>query len=140
MKIPLRNTKQTLAMAGLEGNTEVKGLSYNRSSPNTNPVYTVPTLLIDGVQGKEFLVNNRNDEDEVASVVEAACKEVLGRTGGAGFPLLFEDYYGHSKISSVKRGVERAGATALIYHKDLKESCSEGEVEEWLRRSRSGEK
>ena len=39
----------------------------------------------------------------------------------------------------VKRGVERAGATALIYHMNSKESCSEGEVEEWLRRRRSGE-
>ena len=44
-----------------------------------------------------------------------------------------------SKISIVKRGVERAGATALIYHENSKESCSEGEVEEWLRRRRSGE-
>ena len=35
--------------------------------------------------------------------------------------------------------MERAGATVLIYHKDSKESCSEGEVEEWLRRRRSGE-
>ena len=64
---------------------------------------------------------------------------VLGRTGGAGFPLLLNDY-SDSKIRIVKRGVERAGATALIYHKDSKESCSEGEVEEWLRRRRSGEK
>merc|ERR1712130_206783 len=143
MDIPLRNTKQTLAMAGLEGNTMVKGLNeYGGSSLiKTNPVYTVPTLLIDGVQGKKFLVNNSRDEDEVASAVEAACKEVLGRTGGAGFPLLlnYPEYYPHSKIRILKRGVERAGATALIYQDDSKESCSEGEVEEWLRRRRSGE-
>ena len=50
MDIPLRNTKQTLAMAGLEGNTQVKGLDHFNKF-NTNPVYTVPTLLIDGVQG-----------------------------------------------------------------------------------------
>ena len=66
-----------------------------------------------------------------------ACKEVLGRTGGAGFPLIFDDYDA-SKMSIVKRGVERAGARALIYYKHSKESCSEGEVEE-LRRKRSGE-
>ena len=36
--------------------------------------------------------------------------------------------------------MERAGATALVYHKALpKESCSEVEAEEWLRRRRSGE-
>ena len=92
--------------------------------------------LIDGVEGKQFFVKENEDNVKVASVLEAACKEVLGRTGGAGFPLLFDA----SKISIVKRGVERAGATALIYHYNSKESCSEGEVEEWLRRRRSGEK
>ena len=36
--------------------------------------------------------------------------------------------------------MERAGATALVYHGSLpKESCSEVEVEEWLRKRRSGE-
>ena len=35
--------------------------------------------------------------------------------------------------------MERAGATALIYHGQSNESCSEAEVEEWLRRRRSGE-
>ena len=34
--------------------------------------------------------------------------------------------------------MERAGATALFYHRDSKENCSEAEVEEWLRRRRSG--
>ena len=36
--------------------------------------------------------------------------------------------------------MERAGATALVYHKILpKETCSEVEVEEWIRKRRSGE-
>ena len=36
--------------------------------------------------------------------------------------------------------MERAGATALVYHGFLpKESCSEVEVEEWIRKRRSGE-
>ena len=35
--------------------------------------------------------------------------------------------------------MERAGATVLIYHNDSKESCSEADVEEWLRRRRSRE-
>ena len=48
--------------------------------------------------------------------------------------------YFDSRISAVKRGVERAGATALVYHKDLsKESCSDVEVEEWIRKRGSGE-
>ena len=54
----------------------------------TSPVYKIPVLMMTGVEGKEFLVNNRNDDNEVSSVMEAACKEVLGRTGGAGFPIL----------------------------------------------------
>merc|ERR1712004_515990 len=79
-------------------------------------------------------------EEEVERVVKEATKEVLRRTGGAGFPLLCYDYYNRSRTSAAKRGVERAGATALVYHKDLpKESCSEVEVEEWIRKRRSGE-
>ena len=106
----------------------------------TNPVYKIPNQLMAGLEGKQFLYNNKDDKDEVTSVVEAACKEVLGRTGGAGFPLLFDDPSSDgSKIRIVKRGVERAGATVLIYCRWSKESCSEAEVEEWLRRRRSGE-
>ena len=105
----------------------------------TNPVYKIPDLMMTGVEGKEFLLNNRKDADELVSVVEAACKEVLRRTGGAGFPILYGDFADDSKIRIVKRGVERAGATALIYHKKSNESCSEVEVKEWLRRRRSGE-
>ena len=82
-------------------------------------------------------MSTTDDDNEVASVVEAACKEVLGRTGGAGFPIFFDGFY-DSKIGIVKRGVERAGATAIVYHRNSNESCSEAEVEEWLRRRRSG--
>merc|ERR1712083_927541 len=97
--------------------------------------YKLPVNLLEGVTGKQFLYYNYND-NEIASVVEAAFKEFLGRTGGAGFPILCDDY--SSYISAVKRGLERAGATALFYHGWSKESCSEAEVEEWLRRRRSG--
>ena len=64
--------------------------------------------MISGVEGKQFLVNNRDDAEEVASAVEAACKEVLGRTGGAGFPLLCDDYSA-SQILSLKDCQERGG-------------------------------
>lgn len=133
MDIPLRNTKQTLAMARLEGNTKVKDL--DGSKHNTKPVYNIPDLMIDGVQGNEFILDIMYDDEKLTSAVEEACKEVLVRTGGAGFPLLFDWY---EKASIVKRGVERAGATAIFYPVPSKESCSESEVEEWLRRRRSG--
>ena len=139
MDLPLRNTKQTLAMAGLKRNTDVKELSNSGGpSTNTNPVYNVPKLMIAGIEGKQFLVNNREDADEVASAVEEACKDVFGRTGGAGFPILL-DAWEESRIRIVKRGVERAGATVLVYPGLSKECCSDGEVEEWLRRRRNGE-
>ena len=94
MNVPLRNTKQTLAMAGLEGNKGVKGLNHDDGSgTQTAPVYKVPCNLMEGVEGKEFLVNNKkDDEDEVERVVKEATKEVLRRTGGAGFPLLYNGY------------------------------------------------
>jgi len=136
MDVPLRNTKQTLTLAGLEENKGVKELNNYTSSTKTNPVYNIPTNLMEGVEGKEFLVNSRYDDEEMEGVVEEATREVLKRTGGAGFPLLCHDYI-DSTLSAVKRGVERAGATVLVYHRE--ESCSEVEVEEWLRRKRSGE-
>ena len=137
MAMPLRNTRQTLALAKLEGNTGVKQLSnYAAGSTKTNPVYRIPQQLVKGIEGKQFIVNNINDLSELASVVEAACNDLLGRTGGAGFPLLC---YPTSMLRSVKRGVERAGATALIYHGWPDKCCSEGEVEGWLRRRRIGE-
>ena len=54
----------------------------------TSPVYKIPNQLMAGLEGKQFLYNNKDDKDEVTSVVEAAYKVVLLRTGGAGFPLL----------------------------------------------------
>merc|ERR1712013_530582 len=66
----------------------------------SRPVYKIPVHLLEGVEGKEFIVNNWNDEE----------------------------------------GVERAGATALVYHRWLPdETCSDVVVEEWLKRRRSGE-
>ena len=85
MDVPLRNTKQTLALAGLEGNKGVKGLLIGGTQ--TKPVYNIPTHLIEGVEGKEFLFNNKDDvfnnkddEEEVERVVEEATKEVLRRS------------------------------------------------------------
>merc|ERR1712079_117292 len=54
MDMPLRNTKQTLALAGLEGNKGVTRLG-NGTSTRTNTVYKVPENLMEGVEGKEFL-------------------------------------------------------------------------------------
>ena len=105
---------------------------------NTNSVLKIPDQLIEGVEGKEFLVNNWDDEGEFARVMKEACDEVFRRTGGAGFPVLCNVYFGPA-TSTVKRLVERAaGARAILYNST--DACSGTEVEEWLRRRRSGEK
>ena len=139
MDMPLRNTKQTLAMAGLEENKDIKILSSYSSSTKTKPIYKIPDHLMTGVEGKEFFVDDKYDEEEVVGAVNVATKEVFRRTGGAGFPLLCGDYVYGSTISAVKRGVERAGATTLVYSTYSTECWSEVEVEQWLRRRRSGE-
>ena len=138
MDVPLRNTRKTLAMAGLETNTQVRLLSTELwSSTTTHPVYRIPDDLMSGVDGDEFLYNNVNDANELMNVVGEACEEVLRRTGGVGFPVLCDDY--GSTISSVKNGVERAGASLLVYHRLSKDSCSELEVKDWLKRRAMGE-
>ena len=77
----LSNTKKTLAMAGLEGNSNVKRLDfYGITETNAKPAHKVSDHLMTGVEGKEFLVKNWNDDKEVADVVKAATKEVLRRT------------------------------------------------------------
>ena len=73
---------------------------------------------MDGVEGKEFLINNKDDKEEVERAVNEVTVEVLRRTGGAGFPLLCRGH-DYSKLYAIKKGLERAGATALFYHWDL---------------------
>ena len=65
-------------------------------------------------------------------------REVLRRTGGGGFPVL-SNVFDDSKISTVMRGLHRAGASALVYVPNTKHCCTEAEVEEWLKKRRSGE-
>ena len=86
------------------------------------------------MEGKEFFVNNKDDEEEEARVVAEATVEVLKRTGSAGFPLLC----GNTGLRAIEKGLKRAGARALVYHYSSNESCSEIKVEEWLRRRRNG--
>ena len=134
MDVPLRNTKETLAMAGLDENTDVKGLGNYCASTRTRPVYKIPDYLMTGVRGKEFLVNITHDKEEVMKAVEAASRNLLSRTGGLGFPLLC-NVCTNSTLDTVKRGVVRAGAAVLVYQG----TCNEVEVEQWLRRRRNGE-
>ena len=145
MNMPLRNTKATLAKARLVENTSVKVLN-SMDVVTTNPVYKVPQHLIAGLEGGEFFEPTYEDEGDMrgdgdwgegdrAEVVGEACKDLLRRSSGVGFPILGGCYLDGYTL----KGVRRAGLTALIYHKRSKECCSEAEVQEWLKRRKSGE-
>ena len=78
---------------GVTGCNRVRELDNLLGQTQTNPVYNITTHLMGGVEGKEFLVNNIRDEEEVARVVEEATTEALSRTGSAGFPLRCNDLF-----------------------------------------------
>ena len=132
--MPLRNTKRVLELANLETNTCVKDLF---AANKTNPVYKLPQNLMDGVKCKEFPTASRNNSEEIQNVIEMACRDVLGRTGGSGFPVLC-DGWKISQMSSVKRGVEAAGVEVLVYHRYARGCSPEKDAEEWLTRRREG--
>ena len=77
----------------------------------------------------------KNDDADLERGVEAACKEMLARTAGKGFPILFDCY--SVSLSSVVAAVQRVvGASALLYtyNGSLKNEATEAEVEEWVSR------
>ena len=137
MDVPLRNTKETLAVAGLEHNKDAKNLGFAGMLFKTNPVYRIPGQLMKGVKGDVFNYTDDND------AINKAFREVLRRSGGAGFPVLYDcsgniDIH-EKRVKLVTSAVERNGATALVYLRNSRsEGCSEGEVEDWLQRRRDG--
>ena len=81
----------------------------------------------------------KSDKAAIEREVEAACKEMLVRSGGKGFPLLFDRPV---SASSVVAAVQRVvGASALLYTEDgsEKNEATEAEVEVWLSRWKRGE-
>merc|ERR1712013_52973 len=138
MDVPLRNTKETLKIAGLEDNKDTKNLGAAGILIHTNPVYRIPDQLMTGVKGDVFNYTDDND------AIDKACREVLRRSGGAGFPVLCDKTndpeIDEKRVKLVKSAVERTGATALFYLQESRsENCTEAELEEWLRGRRNGE-
>ena len=73
---------------------------------------------------------------ELERVVEEACKVMLERTGGKGFPVL---NYMSTSLSTVVAAVQRVVGGALLYEgRDMNEA-TEAEVEEWVKRWKKGE-
>ena len=112
--------KQTLAMAGLVGNKNIKRLdvyTYVIINPQINPVYKVPNNMMNEVEGKDFLVNKMMKRSDG------------GRQGGCHRRCWFSSSLRwFSTISVVKREVERAGLMTTLYRRDSTGSCSDFEV------------
>ena len=109
----------------------------------TNPSYSLPPNLMSGIECRQIEVwwNDQAEKcREMGKAVETACKEMLlVRSGGKGFPILF-DY--NVSASSVVAAVQRVvGASTLLYTKDGREKneATEAEVEEWVSRWKRGE-
>ena len=86
MEIPLRNTSEVLKLAQLDSKDPNKTALV--TNMKTNPSYSLPPNLMSGIECREIKVK-KNDNAGIERAVEAACKEMLVRSGGKGFPLLF---------------------------------------------------
>ena len=138
MKLPLRNTSEVIKLAGLDLKDANKRAGV--TTMNTNPTYSLPPNLMSGIQCQQIKVK-KGENAELGRAVEVACKVMLERTGGKGFPLLVE--YTRSTVSprSLMAGLQRVVGTVLLYtyHGRLKNEATEAEVGEWLRRWKRGE-
>ena len=141
MEIPLRNTSEVLKLATLDSKdvNKTAGVTYRMV---TNPTYSLPPNLMSGIQCRQIKVKNGLPW---AGMVEAACKEMLVRTGGKGFPILVQEYV---SASSMVHFVQRALGATLLYTYDGidkygasigRKKTTEADVEEWVRRWKRGE-
>ena len=99
----------------------------------TNPSYDLPPNLMSGIQCRQMKVKDVNKAD-LERGVETACKEMLERTAGKGFPILID---GQSmSTSSVVAAVQRVVGAPLLYTHDgsQKNEATEAEVKEWVSR------
>ena len=110
MEIPLRNTTEVIKLAGLDSKDANKTAGvYNMT---TNPSYSLPPHLMSGIQCRQIKV--KDDYAEIKRAVEEACKEMLERTGGKGFPILLDDL--NTSPSSVLVAVKRVVGGRTSYH------------------------
>merc|ERR550532_2126477 len=98
MEIPLRYTRNTLKLAGLDSKDANKTAAVT-SSMRTNPSYSLPPNLMSGIECRQIKVK-QNDQAAVEKAVEAACNEILVRSGGKGFPILFESLVSASTVAA----------------------------------------
>ena len=146
MEIPLRNTSETIKLARLDPNKDPNKPTYVTSNNvTTNPSYSLPPNLMSGIECRKIKVTVY-DQAALEKAAEAACKEILVRSGGKGLPILLE--WGRLSVpvsmtvSGVVAAVRRVvGASTLLYTGDgsEKNEATEAEVEEWVSRWKRGE-
>ena len=136
MEIPLRNTSEVIKLARLDSR-DVNKTAWVTSTMKTNPSYSLPPHLMSGIQCRQIKVK-KDDDAALERAVEEACKEMLERTGGKGFPVLVNS---SSKSPSVVAAVRKVVGTALLYthNGSEKNEATEAELEEWVRRWKRGE-
>ena len=146
MEIPLRNTTEVIKLAGLDSMDPNKTAKIINTA--TNPFYhptSLPPNLMSGIQCRQIIPekdhslrsNMQIQPAELERALEEACKVMLERTGGKGFPVLFD---ATGLASSLVATVQRVVGAALLYTYERKiYEATEAEVEEWLMRWKRGE-
>ena len=112
MKLPLRNTREFIKLAGLDSNNSNKTAAIT-ASLQTNPCFTLPPHLMSSIECQEMNVN-MNDDTELQGALEHACEVMLERTAGNGFPVLV-DSNAACGMSRVLAAVQRVVGAALLY-------------------------
>ena len=104
----------------------------------TSSSYSLPSSLMTGLECIEIKVKRESAIEatpEVDRAVEAACKLLLERNEGKGFPIFLDDL--NVEPSSVVTAIKRVVGKVLIYEgqgtRRHKKHSTEAEVEVWLR-------
>ena len=103
MTIPLRSTREVLAMAGMEGETISKVLGV-AGVKTIGTSYTIPAMLLRGLPGIIMRVQDRNNKEEVVTAVRFAREKISERTGARGVPVLC-NYPTEDLFSTVREGL-----------------------------------
>ena len=93
MEIPLRNTSEVLKLAQLDSKDPNKTAGI-AGIMRTNPSYSLPSNLMSGIQCRQIKVKTKWGDKDLEKAVEAACNEMLVRSGGNSKPQnLFQRSY-----------------------------------------------
>ena len=113
MSIPLRSTRQVLAMAGMEGGSSSHNLAVAETF-QTSASYTLPPLLLPGLPGTVVRVKEKNNKEEVVEAVKAAREKMTLRIGVRGVLVLCNSYGDSDIFSLVREGLLSARLTKVV--------------------------